>query len=142
MAAVQTTNKEIVLRKWYQELWDQWNVAVADELFTPDYRLHLPGSPAPIDRDSTKHVVAMFSKAFPDLSHTVDEIVSEGSTVAARWTVNGTHRGDFQGIAPTNKPVRLSGVTVHHFADDRISETWLAFDSMELLQQLGAAPRP
>lgn len=142
MATAETTNKDIVLRKWYQELWDNWNISMADELFTADYRLHLPGSPAPIDRESTKHVVTMFSKAFPDLQHTVDEIVAEGQTVAARWTVGGTHRGDFQGIPPTNKPVQLSGVTVHHLAGGQIAETWLIFDTMDLLQQLGAVPQP
>ena len=139
--ATQTTNKDIVLHGWYQELWDKWNVSMADELFTPDYRLHLPGNPTPLDKESAKHVVTMFSKAFPDLQHTVDEIVSENTTVAARWTVSGTHRGDFQGLAPTNKPVRLSGVTVHHLVDGQIAETWLVFDTMDLLQQLGAVPQ-
>ncbi len=135
------TNKDIVLHHWYQELWDKWNIAVADELFTADYLLHLPGSPAPVDRDSTKQVVQMFSVAFPDLQHTIDELIAEDDVVAARWTVTGTHQGDFQGIAPTGKTVTLSGMTVHHMADGRISETWLMFDTMELLQQLDAAPR-
>lgn len=134
------TNKDIVLHRWYQELWDKWNIAVADDLFTGDYRLHLPGSPVPMDRDSTKQVVQMFSAAFPDLRHTVDEMIAEGNVVAARWTVRGTHQGDFQGIASTGKTVTLSGVTVHHLADGRISETWLTFDTMELLQQLDAVP--
>ena len=134
------TNKDIVLRQWYEELWDKWNVSVADQLFTPDYLLHLPGSLAPINRESTKHVVSMFSVAFPDLQHTVDEMLAEGNVVAARWTVRGTHRGDFQGIAPTGKTVTLSGTTVHHMVDGRIEETWLTFDSMALLQQLDAVP--
>jgi predicted ester cyclase len=67
-------------------------------------------------------------------------MIAEGNVVAARWTVRGTHRGDFQGIAPTAKPVRLSGTTVHHMSDGKIVETWLTFDSMELLRQLGAVP--
>ena len=45
----------------------------------------------------------MFSTAFPDLHHTVDEMIAEGNVIVARWTVRGTHRGDFQGIAPTGK---------------------------------------
>jgi steroid delta-isomerase-like uncharacterized protein len=133
-------NKEIVRRKWYEQLWDSWNVDTADELFTSDYRLHLPGNPAPMNREATKQIVTMFGAAFPDLQHTVDELIAEGNVVAARWTVRGTHRGNFQGIAPTGKPVRLSGTTVHHMSDGRIVETWLTFDSMELLQQLGAVP--
>ena len=134
------SNKDIVLRQWYQELWDNWNISTADELFTDNYRLHLPGSAAALDRDATKGVVRMFSIAFPDLQHTVDEMVAEGNTVAARWSVRGTHRGEFQGIAPTGKQINVSGTTVHHLVNGKIVETWLTFDTMDLLQQLGAVP--
>ena len=74
-------------------------------------------------------------------SDTVDEVIAEGDTVAARWTVRGTHRGDFQGIAASGRGVTLSGITVHHLKDGRIRETWLSFDNMELLQQLGAVAK-
>ena len=134
-------NKKTVLRQWYQELWDKWNLVIADDLFTPDYRLHLSGVPAPADRDTAKQIVAMFSVAFPDLRHTVDEMIAEGDTVAARWSVEGTHRGDFQGIPATSRQVKLSGTTVHHLADGKIKETWLTVDNLDLLQQLGAIPR-
>jgi len=134
-------NKETVLRKWYQELWDKWNLAIADDLFTADYCLHLSGVPAPADRNTTKQIVAMFSAAFPDLRHTVDEMIAEGDTVAARWIVEGTHRGDFQGIPATGRQVKLSGTTVHHLKEGKITETWLTVDNLDLLQQLGAIPR-
>jgi steroid delta-isomerase-like uncharacterized protein len=134
------SNKDIVLRQWYQELWDNWNVSMADELFTDNYHLHLPGSAAALDRDATKGVVKMFSIAFPDLQHTVDEMVAEGNTVVARWSVRGTHRGEFQGIAPTGNQISVSGTTVHHLVNGKIVETWLTFDTMDLLQQLGAVP--
>jgi steroid delta-isomerase-like uncharacterized protein len=134
-------DKDIVRRLWFQELWDKWNVNTADELFTPGYQLHLPGMPAAIDREGTKQVVQMFGASFPDLQHTVHEIIAEGSTVAARWTVNGTHRGDFQGIPATGRSVSLSGATVHHLAGGKITETWLTFDSQELLQQLFEVPQ-
>jgi steroid delta-isomerase-like uncharacterized protein len=136
-----TANKEIVLQKWYQQLWDNWNIGVADELFTDDYRLHLPGSLVAIDRDGAKQVVQMFSTAFPNLQHTINEMIAEGNVVAARWTVHGTHRGDFQGIAPTGNDVTVAGMTVHHLSDGKIAETWLTFDTMELLQQIDAVPR-
>jgi steroid delta-isomerase-like uncharacterized protein len=134
-------NKEVVRQWWYQELWDNWNVTAADRLFTADYLLHLSGLPAPADRESAKQIVTMFSVAFPDLRHSVDEMIAEGDTVAARWTVEGTHRGEFQGIAATGKRVKLSGTTVHHMVEGKIQETWLTVDNLDLLQQLGAIPR-
>jgi steroid delta-isomerase-like uncharacterized protein len=135
-------NKDIVLRQWYQELWNKWNVGAADDLLTSDYLLHLSGSPTPMDRDATKQVVTMFRSAFPDLRHTVDEMIAEENTIATRWTVWGTHRGEFQGIAPTGKRISVSGTTVHHMANGRIAETWLTVDNLHLLQQLGAVPQP
>jgi steroid delta-isomerase-like uncharacterized protein len=133
-------HEALVVRQWYQELWDNWNLDVADDLFTDDYRLHLSGVAPALDRAAAKQVVAMFSKSFPDLKHTVDEMISDGDTVAARWTVRGTHQGEFQGIAPTGRSISLSGTTFHHMRGSRIAETWLTMDTMELLQQLGAAP--
>jgi steroid delta-isomerase-like uncharacterized protein len=136
-----TRHKDIVLRQWYQELWDNWNVDVADVLFSADYQLHLSGVPTALNRNEIKHVVRMFQASFPNLLHTIDEMIAEGGTVATRWTVHATHGGDFQGIARTDKPIVLSGTTVHHLAGDQITETWLTFDNLTLLQQLGAVPR-
>jgi steroid delta-isomerase-like uncharacterized protein len=134
-----SSNKELVVRLWYEELWNKWNLNAADELFSADYQLHIPGVPVPLDRNGAKQVVTMFSGSFPDLTHTVDEVIAEGDTVAARWTVNGTHRGEFQGIPASGKSVQLSGITVHHFAGGKVRETWLAFDTATLLQQIGAS---
>jgi steroid delta-isomerase-like uncharacterized protein len=135
-----SNNTDVVLRYWYQELWDNWNLAAADDLLTDDYRLHAPGVPVPVDRETTKHVVAMYRNSFPDLKHTVDEVIVEGDTVAARWTVRGTHRGEYQGIPATGKSVSQSGITFHHMRGGKICETWLSFDSAVVLQQIGAVP--
>ena len=131
-------NEAVVRRLWYEELWNRWNVDAADQLFTSDYRLHLAGSPTPLDRAATKEAVAMFGRAFPDLEHTVEEMIAEGDTVTARWTVRGHHTGAFQGIAPTGTEVTNTGITVHHMREGRICETWLAYDSLSFLQQLGS----
>jgi len=132
-----TDNKAVVRQGWYEELWNHWSVDTADRLFTSDYQLHLAGSPTPLDRAATKEAVAMFGRAFPDLKHTVEEMIAEGDTVAARWTVHGTHTGAFQGLTPTGNPVTNTGITVHHLRDGCISETWLAYDNLSFLQQLG-----
>ena len=135
-----TSDIDVVLRLWYQELWDNWNTAVADDLLTDDYRLHAPGVPVALDGETTKQVVRMYGNSFPDLKHTVDEVIADGDNVAVRWTVRGTHRGEFQGIAATGNSITLSGLTVHHVTDRRLRETWLVYDNMELLQQIGAVP--
>jgi len=135
-------NKDLVHRLWYGELWGKWNTGIADDLFSPGYLLHVTGSPQPVSRDVTKQLVSMFHAAFSDMTHTVEEMIAEGDTVAARWTVRGTHDGDFQGLAPTGKSVQQTGLTVHHLMNGRIVESWLVFDSASFLGQLAATPSP
>jgi len=134
-------NKDLVRRLWYQEFWDNRNTDLAGDLFTPDYVLHMAGIPGTVDREGIKQLPHVFGDAF-GLTHAVDEIVAEGSTVAARWTVRGIHEGEFQGIAPTRKQVEISGITIHHLTDGKIRESWVIFDSMTLLQQLGVVAGP
>jgi steroid delta-isomerase-like uncharacterized protein len=127
--------QQAVVRKWYEELWDGWKVEVADSLFTDDYQLHIPGQHT-FDKQAVKPVVQMFQQAFPDLKHIVHETIGVDGSVAARWTVRGTHRGEFQGIPASGKSIDVSGITIHHIRDERISETWLAFDTMTLVRQI------
>lgn len=53
----------------------------------------------------------MFQQAFPDLKHIVHETIGGDDSVAARWTVRGTHRGEFQGIPASGKSIDVSGIT-------------------------------
>jgi predicted ester cyclase len=69
-------------------------------------------------------------------------MLAEGDTVAARWTVRGTHRGALQGIAPTGKPVTIPGISIVRINDRRIAEHWLTWDTLGMLQQIGAIPAP
>jgi len=139
MPTTMTENKDLIVREWYESLWNKWNLDTVDRLFSQDYRLHVSGAQGPADRATAKEIVRMFSKAFPDLHHDVDEIIADGDTVAARWSVTGTHQGDFQGLAPTNKPIKLSGTTFHRVNDGRIVESWLTLDNLDLMKQLGVA---
>ena len=34
-------------------------------------------------------------EAFPDITVTTEEMIAEGDKVVTRWTIHGTHNGDF-----------------------------------------------
>jgi steroid delta-isomerase-like uncharacterized protein len=78
--------------------------------------------------------------AFPDWHSTPEELIAEGDYVAERWTGRGTHRGAFQGIAPTGRQVEVPGVVFYRIAKGKIVEFRGSFDMMRMLQQLGAFP--
>jgi steroid delta-isomerase-like uncharacterized protein len=116
------------------------NFAPLDELFAANYVNYLPGAPAPLDRQAWEQAITLFRTAFPDLQLTVEEMIAEGDTVASRFTMRGTHQGEFQGIAPTGKPVSIPCHVFARYANGKVVEDRPIFDRLDLLQQLGAMP--
>ena len=76
--------------------------------------------------------------AFPDRTDTIEDIVADGDHVGMLFRVRGTHRGNFFGIAPTDKPFDIHELGIFRLADGKIAEAWFMADELGLLQQLGA----
>ena len=86
--------------------------AVVDELFAPDYRLHVTGGPEGVRGPAAiRAVIEGYRAAFPDLRFTVHETMAEGGTVGVRWTAEGTHRGPLMGMEPTGNAARWTGIS-------------------------------
>jgi steroid delta-isomerase-like uncharacterized protein len=134
-------NKQLY-RRWFEEVVTGGDVALADELLEPGYRLHFPGAPQPLDREAHKALVGMFRAAFPDWVEAVEDVIAEGDKVVIRVTGRGTHEGEFHGVPPTGRQVAATGVGIARIHDGRIAEAWAAYDALGLMQQLGAIPAP
>jgi steroid delta-isomerase-like uncharacterized protein len=137
MSAVE---KIAIHRRYNDDVINQGNLDLVNELFTPDYVEHQPGAPDIHRPEGMKQFLAMLRTAFPDAHFTVEDRIVDGDKIAVCWTMRGTQQGDFQGIPPTGRSVTLTGMAIHHFADNRIQESWDYYDSLGLLQQLGALP--
>jgi steroid delta-isomerase-like uncharacterized protein len=133
-------NKTTV-RRLFEELWNKGNLSVADGLIAPTYDHH-DVSTTGFGRgpESEKQRVTLYRTAFPDLRLTIEDIIAEGETVVARWSCQGTHKGDLGGIAPTGKQFNISGVTIARFANGKMAEGWVNWDALGLMQQLGVVP--
>ena len=81
-----------------------------------------------------------FRTAFPDLHVTIEEVIAEGETVAARVTVRGTNTGELMGLAPTGKRAEWAVNHYCHFKDGQVIEDRVNFDQLGFLQQLGIMP--
>lgn len=90
--------------------------------------------------DAFKDGVIKARTGFPDLYLTINDMVVEQDKVAAYWTARGTHQDEYRGVAPTHKPITVSGLTMYRIVDAKIAETWAARDRSELFRQLGATP--
>lgn len=81
-------------------------------------------------------------ETFPDYSGTTDAVIAEGDTVAVRYTVRGTHTGEYEHIEPTGRTVEWTGIAIYRVENDEIAEIWLEEDRLGLLQQLEIVDRP
>lgn len=109
-----------------------------DAMFAADFINHneLP-SPG---RDGFKQFWAGMVAGIPDLHVTLEDVLVDGSEVAARYTVRGTHQGTFLGLAPTGRTIEMKTMEVWRFADDRVVEHWDSVNTLEVLQQLEILP--
>jgi len=58
--------------------------------------------------------------------------------VVARWTTEGTNTGPWDGVPPTGKRARFSGVNIFRIANGKVVEIWNHRDDLGVMQQLGA----
>jgi steroid delta-isomerase-like uncharacterized protein len=125
----------------YYDALNRRDYDALDELVAPDLVHHaLPGNTT---RDAFKQLLAGYHRGFPDLVHSVENVVTEGEQTAVRTRSCGTHMGPFLGHPPTGLRFSASAITLYRIADDRVHEIWEVFDTISMLQQLGLySPAP
>ena len=79
--------------------------------------------------------------AFPDVTMTPEDLITEGDKGVARVRVQGTHRGEFMGIPATGKPIDVELIDIVRVnSDGKVAEHWGIVDDATMMQQLGAMP--
>jgi steroid delta-isomerase-like uncharacterized protein len=138
-----TEQNKTNFKRLYEEVFNQGNLAVAEELIGPNVVEHQqqPGiTPDAAGPELVKQIARFFRAAFPDLQITVNDLIAEGDRVAARVTISGTHQGEMMGISPTGKRVEVSSIDIIRFEDGKAAEHWGETDIMSMMQQLGVVP--
>lgn len=102
-------NKIIVRRLW-EEVWNQADLAVADAIFDDADVAH------------EKAFVPLIRAALPDSHHAIEDLIAEGDKVVTRFTWSDTHHGEFEGIPPTGRRISVQGIWIHRLEDGRIVE--------------------
>lgn len=127
-------------RRFFEEMLNNGELTVGEELFAVDAVDHaaFPGQVS--GREGFKQAVQFMHGAFPDIHYVIDDIVAEGDRVATRWTLRGTHSGEFFGVPATGNQVTVEGIHILRFANGQIVECWEVWDRLSMLQQLGVIP--
>jgi steroid delta-isomerase-like uncharacterized protein len=131
-------NKEIV-RRVLEDVWTDPDIL--DELISEDYVGHDPALPEPVRGPrGAKENAKQYLDAFEGAHITVQEQIGEGDSVATRWEGRGRHTGEIMGIPPSGKDVVVSGLNLSRLKDGKIVEEWSIWDTLGMLQQIGAIP--
>jgi predicted ester cyclase len=84
--------------------------------------------------------VSLYRQAFPDLRIVIEDVIAADDKVVLRWRSEGTHRGELEGLAPTNARASVTGISIDRWENGKLVETWTEWDNLGLARQLGAAP--
>src|ERR687894_1076046 len=102
------TENERVIRRIYDELWNERKLEVAGELVADGGTNYDTGLvPMPFGPEEMKGTVRIVTAAFPDNRHEVEDLLAEGDQVMARVNLAGTHEGPFMGIPPTGRRIEV-----------------------------------
>lgn len=127
---------KLVVRRYYDDLWNKWDLSLADELISDDVTFEGSLGVSVSGREGFLDYVRLVRAAFPDFHNKIEEMIGEGERVVARLTYSGTHEGDLLGIAATGKRVTYSGAAFFRVANGRIAEGWVLGDRKGLMDQL------
>jgi predicted ester cyclase len=138
-------NKDVV-RRFFEEAWNQNRLAELDEYISADNVTH-PGTLSwPFGPEAARQLMKVWRTGLPDYQCQIEELVAEGDSVAARITFTGTHTGTFnvasRTLTPTGKRIFDTEILVFHLVSGKIVEIWATWDRLSVLEQLGAIPRP
>jgi predicted ester cyclase len=124
-------NKQVVLQ--YVEAFNQGDLATLQQLFTPDALIQ--GVLGWGGLDKALPIWRELHEAFA-MQLTIDEILAEGDTVAARYMERGTFRSAFRGQEPTGKSYELLAMEWFTLCEGKIHRRWGARDSASMARQL------
>lgn len=118
------------------------DIEAHDEFWSKDMIWHGPPSFGDIHGlEAFKNdVLRPFYAAFPDFHGSIDIELAQGDWIAATGFVTGTHQGEWLGIPPTGKPVKMRYSDFWLFKDGRLVENWVMVDDVDVMRQLGVDP--
>jgi steroid delta-isomerase-like uncharacterized protein len=131
-------NRDLICR--YFAAWNDPNVeraiASLDDIIHPAFVDHAAYEGQALGIEGVREFWRKWRAAFPDFTVEVHDTIAEGDRVVTRWSMVGTHLGEYDGIPPTGKRVGHSAISIDRIQNGLITDEWIEFDLYGLLQQL------
>jgi steroid delta-isomerase-like uncharacterized protein len=132
-----TEQNKIIIRRLFDEVVNQANLALLDELVSDDIVTHTAVPGVAPNREGFRQFVGIYLNAFPVQHTEIHSMIAEGDLVAVNHTHHVTHGGDFMGAPASGKEAVAPGIEIYRIAGGRIVEMWHQDDLFSLMLQLG-----
>lgn len=130
---------KMLVSRFYQECnrGEAAGIAVLNELFASDITWHNATGRDIHGLDNLKTSFHSAYSTFPDTHYAIEDIITEGDKAASRFTFTGTHKGEFKGITPSGKQVKMWGINIVHVKDGKFQEVWERYDTLASMREMG-----
>ncbi len=130
-----TENKRAVRRML--KAFNTGDVHIVDELLAPSSKDETPFPGTSSTKEGLKQQITHLREAFPDAKFTIVYLVAEGETVAFRWKMVGTQRGELFGRPASKKRVEHFGNDFVTFRRGKMVKHESSDGHRQLLRKLG-----
>jgi predicted ester cyclase len=132
------------VHQYFEQVWNNKDLTVIGEFFTPDLVVHDPNFPQVTDFETNVNYVKSVLAGYPDILLTIEDQIAEGDKVVTRYRLAGTNTGRPVSVdlAPTGKRIQATGMIIYRFVGNKVAESWAEADILGIQRQLGAIPTP
>ena len=135
-----TDTNVAVIRKMF-DMFESGANANVDQVFAANWVNHDPSLPPLQGLEGAKQLIGLWS-GVSNRKVVIEDSVNDGDRVAIRFRLSGTHSGDLMGIAPSGRMVNVTAMGLFKIVGGKLTDNWVNFDALGLLQQIGAVPMP
>ena len=129
-------NKALVTRL-VDEVWNSKQPQFIEKFFAEDFATSTPGGVL-YGPQGYRKIYDTYVQAFPDCQLKIVDLLGENDQIVVRFAFKGTHQGDFLGIKPTGRNVRIPGIIIMRIEEFKIVDQQVVWDTLSMLEQIQA----
>ena len=134
---------KMLVREITEVIWNSHNLDRIPEFYSSDYVAdYRPIAPPRHGLDGIRGMVERAWATFPDYHEELHELIAEGDTVVAWFTISGTQTGQWGMLAPTGKHAEFDEIVILKIRDGKVVGQRGVVDNLTALRQLGVATSP
>ena len=135
-----TTTPKRLVERFYNEVWNRADEAVAREILHKDLRFRASLGPERRGPEGFIGYLRAVRQALPDFVCIIREVIATDREAVARMHFEGHHHGAFYGVEATGRKITWAGAAFFKSDGAQITDIWVLGDIDSVKQQLGAAP--